>query len=1242
MSKHNTPQHNSSDLLDENQEKSHYNNGGRHERYLRCLADIATLLQLPGDSEDKLSKIVERLQEVTGACRCYLFENYISTDGDTCSRQRFESCAPGITRQIENPVLQQFNWKENRMERWPQMLSRGEIISGEVSDLPEEEQHVLEEQDIKRILELPLFVEGNWWGFIGFDACRDDVIWSREEEELLETAAHAIGSYLERIKTENERSIFNQMLRSLAAVGDLEGIVKVVQEVTEQLFHWDAHYFAVRPPEKKSFQVISFFDSEQDGAKKRFPIHGFKEARPIEHTRSLLKGKPVLINRTDSSSSPRLSRFGNKDRLSASLMYAPVKVGSQIIGIISVQSYTPGQYNEDELHILDQLADAVSPVLERAFSEQKKKEREEQIQLVVQSLPVIVFSITTGNPKTVFITPNVKEVTGYSRSDFVKNPDLWMQIVYPEDRKIARKVFREISEENYPVDFKFRIKTKQGDIRWMRERVSPGFDERGKIVRYDGIAEDITERIRSEETLRYRLKFENLISNISTNFINLSPDQINAGIDSALSEVGKFADADRASIFIFGKNGQNVVQIYHWISEAMKADLTRKRSFTTEEIPWFMNELNQFRVIHIPDVDALPPEAERTREILRNYDVLSCTVVPLVNKGVLFGFLGFEWVKHKKDLSEEIITVLKIIGEIFMNAVEKQKVENALRESQERYALAVRGANDGLWDWNLVTNDIYLSPRWKSMLGYDEHEIENNPVEWFQRVHPDDTGRLQGAIQAHLKGRTEHFENEYRIQHQDGSYRWMLSRGLAVRDNNWKAYRMVGSQSDIHDRKVAEERLLHDAFHDELTGLANRALFIDRVEQAISRSRRRPEYRFSVLYLDIDRFKNVNDSLGHKAGDRLLLFLSKRLRECLRPGDTVGRISGDEFALLLEEVGDSKSAAEAAERIKNSVSGPYHLNDHEIFITVSIGAAIGTSEYLQPEHIVRDADTAMYQAKTQGRGNYALFDEIMHSTMVEMWRTEMDLRKALERGELLLHYQPIVEIATGRIMGYEALVRWNHPVKGLLSAGEFVSIAEETGLISSIGDWALEKACLQLKEWRNRYSNEKYSMYVNLFSRQLTKSELPDLVKSILKKTDLEPDALKIEITERAIMENTEVAMDLLNRLKSLNVHLLVDDFGTGYSSLSYLQIFPLDALKIDRSFVQRLTHDEESREIVQAIITMASNLNIELVAEGIETRSQSEILKKMGCRCGQGYFFHPPLDPERAGQLIEVMAELN
>jgi diguanylate cyclase (GGDEF)-like protein/PAS domain S-box-containing protein len=634
--------------------------------------------------------------------------------------------------------------------------------------------------------------------------------------------------------------------------------------------------------------------------------------------------------------------------------------------------------------------------------------------------------------------------------------------------------------------------------------------------------------------------------------------------------------------------------------------------------------------IEMPEISGL----EALREIRKMYSAIEMPVIMVT----------------ARNQSEDIVQALGIGANDYLTKpvdfavalarvgtqLSHKRAQEELKESEERYALAARGANDGLWDWNLSTNVIYFSARWKAMLGCQDDEIGNKPEEWFEHIHETDRDRVKEEIAAHQKGATPHFESEHRVRHKDGSFRWMLSRGVAIRDEHGKPVRMAGSQTDITEGKVS----------DPLTSLPNRLLFLDRLGRLMRHLKRHPERMFAVLFLDLDGFKTINDSMGHFVGDQLLLGVSKRLEQCLRGSDTVARLTeqtftlarmgGDEFTVLLDDIKEPGDANRAAERIMKALAAPFVVGNKEVFTSTSIGIALSNPSYQHAEELIRDADTAMYRAKSLGKSRFEVFDADMRAIVMARLELETDLRHALGRGELRNYYQPIVALESGEIMGFESLMRWEHPTRGMLSPDKFISLAEDTGLIRELGWWGLSEACRRLKAWKaNLPADRDLFMSVNLSMKQFVQAKLVENIAEMLKELDLSPTNLKLEITESAVMEDPIAAVEMLQQMKDLGIRLAIDDFGTGYSSLSYLHRFPLDMLKIDRSFISGISETVNEMEIARTIMPLARNLRLDVVAEGVETAEQVLELRKLKCKYAQGFYFSKPLSPDEAEALM-------
>ena len=471
----------------------------------------------------------------------------------------------------------------------------------------------------------------------------------------------------------------------------------------------------------------------------------------------------------------------------------------------------------------------------------------------------------------------------------------------------------------------------------------------------------------------------------------------------------------------------------------------------------------------------------------------------------------------------------------------------------------------------------------------------------------------------------------------DGSVRWVSTTKLPLRDRDGNIIGTFGISRDITQRKRTEEQLERQAFYDPLTELPNRALFKNRLQHLFHRTRRaRDRSLFAVLYLDVDRFKGINDSLGHQAGDELLVAIARRLEYCVRPGDTLARLGGDEFTVLLEDITQESDATRVAERIHNELREPIVVRGHEAFTSVSLGIAISSDGYDSPEDMLRDADIAMYRAKAGGRARHQVFAGDMHQRVLSSMRLETDLRRALERGEIVPFYQPIVDLATGTILGFEALARWRHPTQGIIAPDSFIPLAEETGLVGIIGEQMLAQACLQTREWQRAHPRPApLGVSVNVSTLQLSQRALVTEVEKVLGATGLDPSTLSLEITESALMQNLKAGAGVIERLHDMSIGLHLDDFGTGYSSLAYLHTFPVDTLKVDRSFVSRVDGGPEQAAIAKTIVALAHNLGMDVVAEGVETVAQADVLREMNCRLAQGFLFGRPLPADEAGKLL-------
>jgi len=649
------------------------------------------------------------------------------------------------------------------------------------------------------------------------------------------------------------------------------------------------------------------------------------------------------------------------------------------------------------------------------------------------------------------------------------------------------------------------------------------------------------------------------------------------------------------------------------------------------------------------------------REAAQKRGYQSSLVLPLLNNREVFGTLNIYSSEADAFNTKELELLTELANSLSFGIL-ALRIQQALRESEERYRLLAENINDLVCLHQPDGRYLYVSPSCESLLGYHHNElIGKDPYNFF---HPDDADSiLQQTLAAALQStpftnpytfsyaesadcvtqetdanahKLKPIPITYRMRHKSGNYIWFETLTTPIIDDQGEVVQLQTTSRDITERILAQERLRYEALHDALTGLPNRHLLMERLEYAIHRSKRLENYHFAILFLDLDRFKVINDSLGHLTGDQVLIAIGKKLQSLLRESDLAVRMGGDEFVILLDEIKGINDAVRATERILAKLNLPLMIEGREIYITTSIGIVFGSKDYLEAAHILRDADIAMYRAKHEGKARYEIFDPEMHKEALKRLHLENDLRQGIEREEFILYYQPIIELATNQLVGFEALVRWQHPTEGLKSPVEFIAVAEETGLITSLDYWVLRTACQQLAGWQTMFPNiSTLKISVNLSAQDLRRYDLLEVVDCVLAETKLSPKCLTLEITESMLIEDVKATINLLRQFKKRGLEISIDDFGTGYSSLSYLHRLPVDNLKVDRSFVNQMQETRRNYQIVETIATLSNHLELNTIAEGIETVEQLELLQKLGYKFGQGYLFYKPLSQDDAEALL-------
>ncbi|HZW12961.1 MAG TPA: EAL domain-containing protein, partial [Noviherbaspirillum sp.] len=562
----------------------------------------------------------------------------------------------------------------------------------------------------------------------------------------------------------------------------------------------------------------------------------------------------------------------------------------------------------------------------------------------------------------------------------------------------------------------------------------------------------------------------------------------------------------------------------------------------------------------------------------------------------------------------------------------QKRAQDDLRISNERWKLAIEGTGNGVWDWNLQTGEVVYSGRWKEMLGYDENDIHPHISEWRNRLHPDDEAVTMAALQDCIDGKTASYMNEHRLRCKNGDWKWVQARGIVVaRDDQLKPLRITGMTTDISEKRESDERVWRHANFDPLTSLPNRRLFRDRLDHEVRKAHRNG-LRMALLFIDLDRFKEVNDLLGHDAGDQLLMQAAHRLCNCVRGSDTVARLGGDEFTVILSELNDMAHVEQVAQKLLAALAEPFHLGNEVAYVSGSVGITMYPADATEPEELIRNADQAMYAAKSSGRNQFSYFTRSMQEQAHMRLRLAGDLRNALRDGQLRVHYQPVIDLSNGRIVKAEALLRWQHPSLGAVDPSQFVPLAEESGMINEIGDWVFQRAASCSQRW-SELLGAPFQISVNKSPVQFVSQAKEMSWSRHLHRLGLPGNSIAVEITEGLLLNASATVSDKLLEYRDAGIQVAIDDFGTGYSSMAYLKKFDIDYLKIDRSFVRDITEDDSDRAIAESVIVMAHRLGLKVIAEGIETAEQEQLLTAAGCDFGQGYLYAgaaPPEDFER------------
>ena len=910
-----------------------------------------------------------------------------------------------------------------------------------------------------------------------------------------------------------------------------------------------------------------------NGAHARVPVGKFKVGRIAEER------QPYITNDVANDERTGGKEWARENQIVAFAGY-PLLIDGKLVGVVAM--FAQQELVEETIDALGSVADIIAQNIERKRANEALKQSERQYRLLGEG---IMHQVWTAQPDGTldYVNRQTLEYFGHTRQEVggVKLKD----IIHPKDFPRIIERWKRSIETGEPYEIELRLERADGEYIWFMSRATAGRDANGEIIKWFGTNTDIHDQKMAEDVLREsEERFRLLVEGV-----------------------------ENYAIFMLDPNGY----IVSWNAGAERVKQYKADEVIGKHFSHFYTQEDRDRQHPQDELRIATSEGRFEEEGWR------------VRKDGS-RFLANVLITAIRDKEGKLQGFSKITRDI----TERKQTESALRESEYKLRTLLANMSEGLLQVDNEERIEYVNDRFCEMTGYTREELLGKVT--FDIIY-DDEGRKFVSENNRRRQKGSSGQYELNIRKKNGELLYMIVGGVPIVNAAAEIVGTMGVFTDITERKRAEEQLLHDAFHDGLTGLANRTLFMDHLQMTIERGKRNRDLMFAVLFLDFDRFKVINDSLGHSEGDNFLRLVARRLESVLRPGDLVARLGGDEFTILLSELGDENDAVRVAERVQSDLKKPFDLGGREIYISASIGITLNTAGHHRAEDMLRDADIAMYRAKAKGRAQHQIFDRAMHEHASSQLQLETEMRQALEREEFKIYYQPIMNLETETLVGFEALVRWQHPERGIIPPFEFIPAAEENGLILPLGQWILRESCRQLRRWQNEIPAATHlTVSVNLSSKQFVQFDLAEQIAATLKMTGLEPRCLKLEITESHLMENSEAAIAILKRLRALGVELSLDDFGTGYSSLSYLHRLPVNYLKVDRSFVIRMTENEENSEIVSTIIKLAQNLKMKVVAEGIETPEQLAHLKILSCEYGQGYFFAKPLEAKTAEKFIE------